>query len=82
MANPLLGYLAHIFRKINLLLRSVHYIHRDSTSTWLVFLVIPILLARFFVDSISPMYAAIRIWLSGKKISQLSPHEIWKLGVR
>jgi hypothetical protein len=82
MANPLLGYLAHIIRKINLLLRSVYYIYRASKSTWLVFLMSPILGMRLFVDCISPIYAAIRIWLSGKKISQLSPHEIWQLGVR
>lgn len=82
MANPLLGYLAHIIRKLNLFLRSVGCIYRDSKSAWLVILMIPVLLARFFLDCISPVYAAIRIWLSGKKISQLSPHEIWRLGVR
>jgi hypothetical protein len=82
MANPLLGYLAHIIRKVNLLLRSVQYIYRTSKSAWLVFLMIPVLVMRFVLDCTSPIYAAIRIWLSGKKISQLSPHEIWKLGVR
>jgi glycosyltransferase involved in cell wall biosynthesis len=82
MSSPLLGYLAHLIRKINLLLRSVGYIFRDSRSVWLGILMFPVLLARCFVDCLFPVYAAIRIWLSGKKISQLSPHEIWRLGVR
>jgi glycosyltransferase involved in cell wall biosynthesis len=82
MKNPLLGYLAHIIRKVNLFLRSLGYVYRDSQSAWLVILMIPILMVRFLVDCTSPVYAAIRIWLSGKKINQLSPHEIWRLGVR
>jgi glycosyltransferase involved in cell wall biosynthesis len=82
MINPLLGYIAHILRKINLLARSVRYIFRSSKSVLLVLLMIPILITRFLFDCLSPALAAIRIWSSGKKISQLSPHEIWRLGVR
>jgi glycosyltransferase involved in cell wall biosynthesis len=82
MKYPLLGYLAHVMRKLNVFLRSTRYIYRDSKSAWVVCLMIPILGMRFFVDCISPVYAAVRIWLSGRKISQLSPHEIWRLGVR
>ena len=82
VSNPFLAYLAHIFRKINLFLRSLNYIYRGSKSAWLAFAIIPFLLLRLFIDCITPVYAAIRIWLSGKKISQLSPHEIWRLGVR
>jgi len=82
MNNPLLGYLAHIARKINLFLRSVRYIFQGSSSILLVLLMIPILLIRGVFDCITPVYAAIRIWSSGKRINQLSPHEIWQLGVR
>jgi glycosyltransferase involved in cell wall biosynthesis len=82
MSNPLLAYLAHIIRKINLFLRNVRYIYRGSGSVPLAVLMIPFLVLRFLIDCIAPAYAAIRIWLSGKKISQLSPHEIWRLGVR
>ena len=82
MSNPILGYLAHIVRKINLFLRSVRYIYSGSQSIFLVFLMMPFLLLRLLRDCIAPIYVAIRIWLSGKKISQLSPHEIWRLGVR
>jgi glycosyltransferase involved in cell wall biosynthesis len=82
MAKPLLGYLAHIIRKINLFIRSASYIYRGSNSAWLVLLMLPVLLGRFFVDCITPVLAAFKIWRSGRKISQLSPHEIWRLGVR
>jgi glycosyltransferase involved in cell wall biosynthesis len=82
MSNPLLAYLAHIIRKINLSMRSLHYIYRGSQSAFLSFLMLPILLLRLLRDCIIPIYAAIRIWSTGRKISQLSPHEIWQLGVR
>lgn len=82
MRNPLLAYLAHIIRKINLFVRSTTYIYQGSKSTSLTVLMLPVLLLRLLKDSIMPVYAAIRIWLAGKKISQLSPHEIWQLGVR
>lgn len=82
MSNPLLAYLAHIIRKINLLLRSIRYIYRGTRSFFLTVSIIPFLLLRLLRDCIMPIYAAIRISLSGKKISQLSPHEIWRLGVR
>jgi glycosyltransferase involved in cell wall biosynthesis len=81
-ANPLLAYLAHIVRKINLLIRNAHYIYCGSKSAWLVILMVPFLLVRLFYDSITPVFAAIRIWLSGRKISQVSPHELWRLGIR
>jgi glycosyltransferase involved in cell wall biosynthesis len=80
--NPLLGYLAHIIRKINLLTRSTRYIFLGSRSIALTLLIFPFLLSRVIVDCITPIYAALYIWLSGKKISQMSPHEIWLLGVR
>jgi hypothetical protein len=82
MANPFLAYLSHIIRKINLLIRSTRYIYRGSKSFSVVLCMFPILLARLIVDCSTPVYAALRIWLSGKKISKLSPHEIWRLGVR
>lgn len=82
MNNPLLAYLAHIIRKINLFLRSLSHIYRGSESVVLTFVMIPLLSLRLLIDCITPVYAAVRIWLSGKKISQLSPHEIWRLGVR
>jgi glycosyltransferase involved in cell wall biosynthesis len=82
MGNPLLAYLAHIVRKINLLIRSIRYIYRGSRSFFFTFLMFPILVLRLLRDCATPIYAAIRIWLSGKKFSQLSPHEIWRLGVR
>jgi glycosyltransferase involved in cell wall biosynthesis len=82
MSNPVLAYWAHIIRKINLFLRSLNHIYHGSTSVSLALVMIPFLLLRFLVDCIAPVYAAVRIWLSGKKISQLSPHEIWRFGVR
>jgi glycosyltransferase involved in cell wall biosynthesis len=82
LAKPLFGYLAHVLRKINLFVRSASYIYRGSKSVWLVLLLLPVLLGRFFVDCSTPIFAAIKIWRSGGKISQLSPHEIWRLGVR
>lgn len=82
LSNPVFGYFAHIVRKINLVFRSIHYIHLASKSVLLVLLTMPFLLARFLYDCVTPIYAAIYIWASGKKISQLSPHEIWRLGVR
>lgn len=81
-SNLLMGYFAHVIRKINLLLRSAHYIYLGSRSILLVLLIAPFLLLRLLYDCITPVYAAIYIWLSGKKISDLSPHEIWRLGVR
>lgn len=82
MDNPLLAYWAHVIRKINLFLRSLSYIYRGSTSVLLVVGMSPFLLLRLLRDCIAPLYAAVRILSSGKKISQLSPHEIWRLGVR
>lgn len=81
-ANPLLGYLAHVTRKVNLLARSTRYIFLGSKSIVLTLLIFPFLLSRIIVDCITPVYAALYIWLSGKKIGQMSPHEIWRLGVR
>lgn len=82
MSNPILAYLAHIVRKTNLFMRSLSHIYYGSKSLLLAFVIIPFLLLRILIDCIAPIYAAVRIWLSGKKISQLSPHEIWRLGVR
>lgn len=82
MSNPALGYLAHVLRKINLLARSTRYIYRGSKSLMLTALIFPFIALRVVVDSLTPIYAAIYVVLSGKKISQTSPHEIWRLGVR
>ena len=80
--NPVFAYLAHVIRKINLLMRSISYIYRGSKSIFLAVSMIPFLLLRFFYDCLTPIYAAVSIWSSGRKISQVSPHEIWLLGVR
>ena len=80
--NPLLSYIAHIIRKINLLLRSLHYIYLGTKSAPLILIIFPFLLLRFLFDCITPIYAAISIWASGRKISQVSPQEVWRLGVR
>ena len=81
-SNPLLGYFAHIVRKINLFLRSIRYIYIGSKSISLSIFVVPFLFFRLLRDSVVPIYAAFRIIISGRKISELSPHEIWRLGVR
>ncbi len=81
-SNPLFAYFSHVLRKINLLVRSIKYIYRGSTSILLAVSVAPFLLLRLIFDCISPMYAALYILFSGKKFSEISPHEIWKLGVR
>ncbi len=81
-SNPLFAYFSHVLRKINLLVRSVKYIYRGSTSVLLAVSVVPFLLLRLIFDCITPVYAALYILFSGKKFSEISPHEIWKLGVR
>ena len=80
--SPVVAYLVHIVRKMNLFLRSTGYIYLGSKSVLLAVAMVPFLLLRFFYDCITPIYAAVSIWLSGRKISQVSPHEIWQLGVR
>jgi glycosyltransferase involved in cell wall biosynthesis len=80
--SPVFAYFAHVIRKLNLLVRSLNYIYRGSKSVALAFSMIPFLFVRFCYDCVTPMYAAIAIWASGRKISQVSPHEIWQLGVR
>jgi glycosyltransferase involved in cell wall biosynthesis len=82
LSKPAFGYLAHVIRKINLAVRSARYIYLASKSITLVLLTIPLLLARLTYDCITPIYAALYIWSHGKKISDFSPHEIWRLGVR
>lgn len=80
--NPIFAYFAHIVRKMQLLVRSLHYIWRGSRSLLLVILMTPFLFLRLFYDSLTPVYAAAVLWLSGRKISQVAPHEVWRLGVR
>ncbi len=82
MTNPIMGYLALVARKINVLVRSAHYIYAGSKSALVVAMMLPVLFLRFLADCFAPAIAAVRIWRSGRKISQLSPHEIWRLGVR
>lgn len=81
-SNPILAYLLHIVRKINLLLRSTRHIYWGSRSILLAAAFVPVLFMRLLIDCVTPAYAACHILLSGKKLSQVSPHEIWKLGVR
>ena len=82
LSNPIQGYITHVIRKINLAFRSAHYIYLGARSIPLTLCVIPFLLARAIYDSLTPIYAVLYIWFSGKKISDFSPHEIWRLGVR
>jgi glycosyltransferase involved in cell wall biosynthesis len=80
--SPILGYLAHIIRKWNLLSRSLVYIYLGSESLLVCIGMAPVLLARCLWDCVTPIYAAIYILFSGRKLGDLSPHEIWRLGVR